>query len=130
MKGFDVSNKEKLIVISVMSIPMLFLFGYIFLKSISDDRTSKERFLESVIQVNFIGTVDSICRQKMNHNIMVLKSNEKEYFVEAEWENYFKVGDSISKHKGQLILKHYRNGKLIENLDYSKLNREQLQQQK
>lgn len=122
MKDFSISNREKLIVVSVMAIPMLFLFGYVFYEYISDDRTAKERFLESVIQVNFIGKVDSIYRQKMNHNTMVLKSNEQEFYVPGEWENYFKVGDSISKHKGQLILENYRNGKLIENLDYNKLN--------
>ncbi|WP_452218596.1 hypothetical protein [Lacinutrix undariae] len=122
MKDFNISNREKLIVVFVMAIPMLFLFGYVFYEYISDDRTAKERFLESVIQVNFIGTVDSIYRQKMNHNTMVLKSNEYEFYVPGEWENYFKVGDSISKHKGQLILEHYRNSKLIRILDYNKLN--------
>lgn len=107
-----------------MSIPLLFLFGYILSLSISDDRTAKERYLDYVIDDHCSGNIDSIYRQKMNHNIMILKTNKCEFQVEAEWENYFKVGDSISKHKGQLILDHYRNGKLIETLDYNNLNRE------
>lgn len=124
MKDFNISNGDKLIVVSVMAIPILFLFGYVFLNTIIDNRTAKERYLDYVIDDYCSGKVDSIYRQKMNHNIMILKTNECEFQVEAEWENYFKVGDSISKHKGQLILEHYRNGKLIETLDYNKLNRE------
>lgn len=123
MKDLNLSNREKLIVISVICIPMVFLFGYVFLESISDDRTSKERYLDYVIDDDCSGKVDSIYRQKMNHNIMILKTNKCEFQVEAEWENYFKVGDSISKVKGQLILEHYRNSKLIETFDYNKLNR-------
>lgn len=106
-----------------MAIPMIFLFGYVFFDYISDKRTAKERYLDYVIDDNCSGKVDSIYRQKMNHNIMILKTNKCEFQVEAEWENYFKVGDSISKHKGSLILEHYRKGKLIETLNYSKLNR-------
>lgn len=117
------TKKEKIIFISVMAVPLLLLFGWIFFNSIIDKRTGKEIYLNSEINVECIGKVDSIYRLQMNHNTLSLKVNKDNFYVPPEWENKFKIGDSISKKKGELVLKHYRDHKLLEILDYQKLNR-------
>ncbi len=43
-----------------------------------------------------------------------MKINQCIYEITPLWENNFRVGDSISKKKGQLTVEHYRNGKLLE----------------
>jgi len=121
MTNLKIGNKEKIILASVMVIPLLLLFGWIFFDSITDKRTGKEIYLDMVIDDNCEGIVDSIYRQKMNHNIMALKTKNCEFLVEAEWENKFKINDSISKRKGSLKVEHYRNGRLLEILDYNNL---------
>lgn len=119
MTDLEISTKEKVILISVMTIPLLVLFGWIFFNSITDKRTRKEIYLDRVIDENCEGIVDSIYHQEMNHNILTLKTNNCIYEVESDWENKFKIGDSISKKHGILKVEHYRNGKLLEILDYN-----------
>ena len=123
MTDFKKGNKQKTILILVMAVPLLLLFGWIFFNSITDKRTRKEIYLDMVVNNDCEGSVDSIYRQEMNHNIMVLKTKNCEFQVEAEWENKFKINDSISKRKGSLKIEHYRDGQLLEILDYNNLEK-------
>ena len=117
------NRKETIIFISVMAVPLLLLFGWIFYNSIADKRTGKEIYLDSERQTECRGIIDSIYRLEMSHNTLTLKVSKCNFYVPPEWENKFKIGDSISKRKGELVLKHYREHKLLEILDYEKLNR-------
>jgi hypothetical protein len=105
-----------------MGTPLLLLFGWIFFNSITDKRSGKEVYLDMVIDDDCKGIVESIYRKKMSHNTMILKTKHCEFQVEAIWENKFKLKDSISKKKGSLKVEHYRDGRLLEILDYNKLN--------
>jgi hypothetical protein len=123
MTDLKLSIKEKVILISVMGIPLLLLFGWIFFNSITDKRTGKQIYLDMVIDKKCEGIVDSIYRQEMNHNVLALKTKDCIFEVEPEWEKKFEIGDSISKRKGELYLKYYRNDRLVEVLNYEDLNR-------
>lgn len=123
MTDLKIGNKEKAILIFVMAIPIFLLFGWIFFNSINDKRTGKEIYLDMVVNNDCEGIVDSIYRQKMNHNIMVLKTKNCEFQVEAEWEKKFKINDSISKRRGSLKVEHYRERQLLEILDYNNLEK-------
>ncbi|AYN03767.1 hypothetical protein [Flavobacterium sp. 140616W15] len=123
MTDLKLSIKEKVILISVMGIPLLLLFGWIFFNSITDKRTGKEVYLDMMIDKKCEGIVDSIYRQEMNHNVLALKTKDCIFEVEPEWEKKFEIGDSISKRKGELYLKYYRNDRLVEVLNYEDLNR-------
>ena len=118
MSDLEWDNKVKYFLIFMMVFPIIGLFGWIFWGVITDDRTGGEIFLSSRKEINCVGRVDSIYRQKMNHNILTLRTENCIFQVEAEWESKFQIGDSISKKKGELIVRHYRNGQFIEVLDY------------
>jgi len=57
----------------------------------------------------------------MDHNILALKTKTCEYKVNPEWETKFQIGDSISKKLSWLFIEHYRDGELIEILNYRDL---------
>lgn len=118
MGNFEVDKKVKYFLLFMVFFPLVGLFGWIFWDFITDDRTNGEIFLDSRTKIDCIGKVDSIYRQKMNHNILTLKTQSCIFQVDADWETKFQLGDSISKKKGELIVEHYRNGELIEVLDY------------
>src|SRR5690606_8778210 len=118
MEEFKLDSKVKYFLLFMVFLPLVGLFGWIFWKTINDNRTYSEIFLDSRTNIDCVGKVDSIYRQKMNHNILALRTKDCIFQVEADWETKFQIGDSISKKKGELIVEHYRNGKLIEVLDY------------
>jgi|SRR5699024_51585 len=118
MGNLEVDKKVKVFLFIMISFPLVGLFSWIFWDFVTDDRTNGEIFLDSRAEIECIGKVDSIYRQKMNNNILTLKTQSCIFQVEAYWEANFKSGDSISKKKGELIVEHYRNGELIEILDY------------
>ncbi|WP_430612235.1 hypothetical protein [Flavobacterium sp. JP2137] len=119
MGDFTLSNRLKILVTFVCLSPLLFLFLYVNYNNGFKYKSTGVVFLEIRIKEECIGKVKSIYRQKMNHNVLALETSNCIFQVDADWETKFEVGDSISKRKGELILKHYREGKLIEILDYN-----------
>ncbi len=119
MEEFTIPFKLKILLITVCFVPIVFLFIYVNYDGIMNPKSSKEVFLELIFKEECDGIIDSIYRQKMNHNILTLKTEFCVHTVPRLWETKFEVGDSISKRKGESILKHYREGKLIEILDYN-----------
>ncbi|WP_430612267.1 hypothetical protein [Flavobacterium sp. JP2137] len=119
MGEFEIDKKARFFFFLMFFGPLIGLFTWIFWGDILDKRTVGEIYLSFKKEIHCIGKVDSIYRQKMNHNILALKTKSCVFDVASNWETKFEVGDSISKRKGELILKHYREGKLIEILDYN-----------
>lgn len=118
MNNSQMSTRLKVFLILTCCIPLLFLFLFVNYESIISPKSSKKIFLEIRSEEECIGKIDSIYRQKMNHNILVLQTENCIFQVEPFWEHKFKVGDSISKKKGELQVEHYRDEKLLETLDY------------
>jgi len=118
MEGFKLDKKVKYFLFFMLFFPLIGLFGWIFWETITDNRTGGEVYLSFKVEIECIGKIDSIYRQKMKHNILALKTKDCIFDVAPDWETKFKLGDSISKKKGELIVEHYRNGELIEVLDY------------
>lgn len=113
--------KLKILLIIVCFVPIVFLLVYVNYDGIMNPKSHKEVFLENRIKEECIGKVKSLYRQTMNHNVLTLETNNCIFQVDADWETKFDVGDSISKRKGKLTVEHYRDGKLIEILDYNDL---------
>ncbi len=118
MEGFELNKKIKYFLFFMLFFPLIGLFGWIFWNTITDNRTGGEIYLSSKIEIECIAKVDSIYRQKKEHNTLALKTEDCVFYVPSDWETKFQLGDSISKKKGELVVEHYRNGELIEVLDY------------
>lgn|SRR5699024_2804368 len=118
MGNFEVDKKVKYFLLFMVFFPLIGLFGWIFWGSITDNRTGGEIYLSFKKEIDCIGKVDSIYRQKRKHHIMALKTKDCILDVPVRWETKFQLGDSISKKEGELFVEHYRNGELIEVLDY------------
>ncbi|PRD46157.1 hypothetical protein [Sphingobacterium haloxyli] len=72
----------------------------------------------------FHGTIESIYRQKNNHNVMTIVNKDQQLGIERSWESKFQLGDSVSKNEGSQLVELYRHGQLIEVLDYNDIARE------
>ena len=48
-----------------------------------------------------------------------MSSKENSIVLPHQWDSKVKINDSISKQKGELFLKIYRNGELLESLNYN-----------
>ncbi|MBW3519805.1 hypothetical protein [Flavobacterium sp. NKUCC04_CG] len=117
MEGID--SKVKFFLYFMMFFPLVGLFGYVFWESITDDRTSSEIYLSYRVKIVCFGKVKSIHRG--DRQVLVLNTSDGLFEVPFEWEDKFKLDDSISKKKGELTLEHYRSGTLIEMLDYNEI---------
>jgi|SRR5690606_1289203 len=112
------SWKMKTFLFFIFTFPFVILFWIVAGKEVINPRTPEEVFLNIREKISCQGVVDSIYRQKMNHNVQTLKTRYCIFQLDAVWEDRFLIGDSISKKKGELFLEHYRDGKLLEILDY------------
>ena len=117
MEGID--SKVKFFLYFMMFFPLVGLFGYVFWESITDERTSSEIYLSYKVKIVCFGKVTSIYRG--DRQVLVLKTSDGLFEVPFEWEDKFKLDDSISKKKGALLVYHYRSGTLIEMLDYNEI---------
>src|SRR5699024_551030 len=117
MKKENISPRLKLFIQIVSVTPFIFLLIWMIIPDLYESRTFKDRFFEREEKIGCIGVVDSIYRQKMNHNIITVKTNSYVYEIQSSWENKFLVGDSIIKREGELFIEHYRDNELIEILD-------------
>ena len=124
MENIEVDKKVKVFLFLMIFFPLIGLFGWIFWEAITDSKTHEEAYLESEKKVLFIGKIDSVYRLKMSHNTLTLKAKKQNFYVPYRWETKFQLGDSISKKKDELIVEHYRNGELIEVLDYRDIAKE------
>lgn len=118
MNDFNIDKKAKRFMFIMMFSPLVGLFGWVFWEAITEDRTSGEIYLSFIVKEECEGKITSIYRQKMNHNVLALKTKNCEHTVPSRWETKFLVGDSISKKMGWLFVAHYRDGELLEILDY------------
>lgn len=84
--------------------------------------TLEEETFETVLPIAFHGKIDSIYRDKANHDVeKVVISDGYAYEVDRLWEQYLSLGDSLSKDKGNLKIKVYRKNRKELILDYKEL---------
>lgn len=124
MNELGLSRKMKLFLGLIFILPFIVLFWVVLADGIINPKSSGENYLLDKIKINCNGNVEEIYRQKMNHNILALKIKNCILNVPWRWETKFQLGDSISKKEGELFVEHYRNGELIEILDYRDIAKE------
>lgn len=124
MDDFNIDKKAKRFMFIMMFTPLVGLFGWVFWEAITEDRTSGEIYLSFIVKEECEGKINSIYRKKMSHNVLALKTKTCEHTLPSKWETKFLVGDSISKKMGWVFVEHYREGELIEILDYNEMAKE------
>ena len=124
MNDFGLSRKMKLFLGIIFIFPFIVLIWVVLGNVIVNPKSPEEIFLTMREKIECQGVVDSIYRQKMNNNQLTLLTKECDFIVESSWTMKFIVGDSISKKEGELFLEHYRDGELIEILDYREIAKE------
>src|SRR5699024_5848660 len=107
------SWKIRIFLLFILAFPFVILFWIVVGKEIINPKPPEEVFLNMRKKINCQGVVDSIYRQKMNHNVQTLKTRYCIFQIDAAWEDRFLIGDSISKKKGDLFVEHYRDRKLL-----------------
>lgn len=118
------NKKAVFFLLSMCFLPLIIFFGYYFIKFTSEKRTKKEMFLAYNKKEECKFKIDSIYKDKWNHNTLTLRgeNDTNTYTVERQWENdIFKIGDSIVKIKGSVKIYLYRNKKLDTILDYNNI---------
>lgn len=123
MDFLNLPNKARCFLFFMIGAPFIGLFVWVFLNAFLDKRKASEIFLDSRRTISCEGKVQEIYRQKMNHNVQTLKAKNCIFQIDAKWEDRFEIGDSISKKEGELFVEHYRDGKLLEILDYHDIAR-------
>ena len=118
MRKFELNRKAQAFLIVGCVLPFVGLIAIILWDNFSDKMTQEEMYLEYEKKSSFTGKIDTLYRLKMNHNTLTLKAEKQNFFVPAKWEDKFQINDSISKKEGELFVEHYRDGKLLEVLDY------------
>ncbi len=110
-------KRDSLILYFGIILPIMLFIAIIVisdsLKYSSDDIYYQDRSARS-----FHGVIDSIYRQKDNHNVMTVVSGKSIFGTEGIWESKIKLGDSISKEAGDLYLKVFRGGNEVDSLSY------------
>lgn len=116
-------NKTAKIILMISLLPPFIFLGYYFFSGIFSSSTHKQVFIEMVKEENFSFKIDSIYKDNWNHNTLTMKGKRTFDIAtsEREWENLFKLNDSIVKQKDSLKIYIYRNKKLDTVLDYNEI---------
>lgn len=114
-----ISRKDSKIIFLALFIPLAVLLGVVLVESIRMPKN--QYFFEIRKKASFHGVIDSVYRQSDNHNVMTVTAKGQLFEIERIWESKFIIGDSVSKYKDSLTIELYRDGKLMEILDYNDL---------
>lgn len=79
----------------------------------------RDIFLTNSSNRYFQGKVMSIKNNEKDHNALTIYSNDDNIILPSLWDSKVEINDSISKQKGELFLKIYRNGELLDSLNYN-----------
>jgi len=118
-EDIPISIKVKIFVIAVFVTPLVSLFLFANWDNMFSSKSRGDYFLEDRLEKHCSGKIDSIYRQRNNHNILTLRTNNCIFEVDYPWENKFQLGDSISKKVNEPMIKIFRDNKLLEILDYT-----------
>lgn len=120
MENFE--KKDRIIIYLGVLLPILSLISFIVLKDYFETPLG-EPFLKNRKEIYFNGIIDSIYRQKDNHNVMTIVSNGAILEIDGEWESKFIKGDSVIKTNNTIFIKIFRKGALVDSLNYSDITK-------
>ena len=114
-------KKINILLTIIIVLPLIILTIIVLNKSLNPKKP-RDIFLDNQSKKYFEGKIILIKNDKKNHNALTMHSNQNSIVLPSQWDYKVKVNDSISKQKGELFLKIYREGKLKDSLNYNDLN--------
>jgi hypothetical protein len=106
----------------IKTIISLMLFAGFLLWRKFDHTTGAQLILNGIKDDEFNGRVDSVYRERQDHNIKKVKlANGYIYGLYPEWESKVEKEDSLYKRKGSVIVVVIKKNGTSINLDYSEL---------
>lgn len=84
-----------------------------------NSKNPRDILLDNQSNKYFEGKIILIKNNENNHNALTMYSNDKNIILPYSWDSKVKINDSISKQKGDLFLKIYRNRELLDSLNYN-----------
>ncbi|WP_097133088.1 hypothetical protein [Pedobacter xixiisoli] len=88
---------DKIIVYSVFIVPVVLLFSFAIFNAIFG-KSTQELIIEDNLSEHFHGTVDTLYRERNNHNTKYAEiSDGYKYAISTLWERFIDVNDSLSK---------------------------------
>jgi hypothetical protein len=101
-----------------MLIPLILISGYLIWRQL-DHTTSAQLVLTDIKKVDFHGKVDSVYRDRWDHNTKKVKlTTGYIYGLYPEWEDKVGIGDSLSKQQDSVIVKVFKSNGTQISLDY------------
>ena len=114
-------KKEWWILIIIILFPMGLIIGIGTFNYLTETRTRKQIYLDNVKKLAFHNSINNIYKEKRDHNVLIFR-----YWIAYQklmlpiWINFIFFIISFSFYdSGSLKLEHYRDGKLLEVLDYN-----------
>ena len=111
-------KKINVLLTSIIVLPFILLIGIVLYANLNS-KNSRDIFLTNRSNMHFEGKIILIKNNQKNHNALTMYSKENNIVLPHQWDFKVKINDSISKQKGELFLKIYRNGKLLDSLNYN-----------
>lgn len=116
-------KKANVIISLLVFLPFFLLIVIVGIFILKEEPISdREYFLKSQSRQNFNSVILEIRNDRGNRNVETLYSKYNKIVLPRKWKKKVQIGDSISKQDGKLYLKIYREGLMIDSLNYNDLN--------
>ena len=111
-------KKINIILTLIIALPLIILTIIVLYVNLNS-KNPKDIFLNNRSDRHFEGKIILIKNNQKNHNALTMYSKENSIVLPHQWDSKVKINDSIFKQNGELFLKIYRNGKLLDSLNYN-----------
>jgi len=104
-----------------IAIGLVLIVGFLIWQKL-DTSTPGQLVLTGITNDHFYGKVDSVFRDKWDHNAKKVRLNTGYvYSLYPEWESKVELGDSLSKKRGSFFVEVIKRNSLKDTLDYTVL---------
>ena len=114
----DVGTTGQIVLYCSIGAPALFFIIFL-IHSMVTGLSGQELVLEMKKQIEVKGKVDAVFIDYSNHGILTVISRETKLEIPQKWHGLIEIGDSLSKYKGEIILKVFKQDTVLY-LDYAR----------
>lgn len=117
MSDFDnISGTGWVVLFISIGAPTIFFIA-VLIHMMAFGPSSEETFLELHKQIEVHGRIDRFYNDVANHYARTMVVGDVKLHISANWDQYFAVGDSLAKNRGEVILQVFKPDTMLI-LDY------------